>query len=1103
MSSQKTFRLFISSTFSDLVEERNILQNEVFVEVKAYCKAFGYGFEAIDLRWGVNDEASLDHKAMQICIHEVEKVVHYPKPNFLVMLGDRYGWIPVATEIEATYFELLMRRVDLRQIQLLEKWYKKDTNAIPECYILQPIEGTPVHQKSWSEDEIKLKEIIVQHKEIFPQDLYIGKSATEQEIIKGVLTPAETMQDKDAHVLCMVRKIVNGEKIESDLFVEDDQVQLEHLKEQLKVCKAPDVEYVELAATLKKKEDVYKPDKEYLEDYAIVVKKFLIENISREMERLRDAQVETENTLHQQFKEGRAQVFVGREALITQVKGYIEDENNRASFVLYGESGVGKSALMAKMVTAVEASYKNENNITLLYRFVGISEVSSQPKLFLDNLIGMLQELLNQKGKETSKTYTQSVNTFISLIAQYSENHDKKLVIFMDALDQFESKTSLEWLEVLLPPKVKIILSTLPSEYGEYYNLLKAKVPRENMLEVERLPLEDVHKIVDTWLKVHKRALTKEQLTHILALFEHNGLPLYMKIIFDQALQWHSYDTAYRQLNDKSLQDAIRSYFKSLVTHNHHAKSLVEHTLGYISASKKGLSEGELVDVLSSDYIVVRDIANPFHKLPSSPNINKLPAAVWSRLYYDLLKYFTYVEFDGISLINFYHRKIKENSRDFYYHLNREFYHTNLLEFFWNQPLRYKETGAINLRKLSELPYHCIGSCSYSKFLDLYTDEFMEQKLKYGQKEVMLDELFELANSVLDNKVISKILQDEVVNKLVNTLHTFLLHSIKDPTSKVLSVEDIHASYMFRRDLRFYTTFLSIVTKTKDLEHAVKDKQLLISYKTAFKARNGNMLRRDARLEEAGAVYEEMISSGNINTLHVLEQSTILYDVGTIAYLQGHPAKALKYLQESADVAGELNDGISRCMSLVKHGQIRLVYYNDVNFFKPVLDAAFKMFWAFRLSNLSAKRFVKNLYALYFDLYYVAENLEEMKKYLEKFKNDPTTVYKSICYVPKDPQKYITTGCTGFTPYEARIKMLEGDYKSAAEMFKRYINDFIDEGDRVTLEFIAKEYYDYLIALKVSGQDEAYEREYLNALELPDEPLNAIWKERIHSYKKH
>jgi hypothetical protein len=60
----KTFRLFISSTFSDFNEERRLLQTYVFPKVKDYCSGKGYTFQPIDLRWGVSNEAQLDQKTL-------------------------------------------------------------------------------------------------------------------------------------------------------------------------------------------------------------------------------------------------------------------------------------------------------------------------------------------------------------------------------------------------------------------------------------------------------------------------------------------------------------------------------------------------------------------------------------------------------------------------------------------------------------------------------------------------------------------------------------------------------------------------------------------------------------------------------------------------------------------------------------------------------------------------------------------------------------------------------------------------------------------------------------------------------------------------------
>ncbi len=49
----RTFRIFVSSTFSDLKAERNALQKHVFPRLRELCARHGCRFQAIDLRWGV------------------------------------------------------------------------------------------------------------------------------------------------------------------------------------------------------------------------------------------------------------------------------------------------------------------------------------------------------------------------------------------------------------------------------------------------------------------------------------------------------------------------------------------------------------------------------------------------------------------------------------------------------------------------------------------------------------------------------------------------------------------------------------------------------------------------------------------------------------------------------------------------------------------------------------------------------------------------------------------------------------------------------------------------------------------------------------------
>ena len=88
-------RVFVSSTFSDLKAERNVLQAQVFSKLEQLCAQNGFQFQAIDLRWSVSSEAGFDHRTMRICFDELRRAQEIsPRPNFLILLGNRYGSVP-------------------------------------------------------------------------------------------------------------------------------------------------------------------------------------------------------------------------------------------------------------------------------------------------------------------------------------------------------------------------------------------------------------------------------------------------------------------------------------------------------------------------------------------------------------------------------------------------------------------------------------------------------------------------------------------------------------------------------------------------------------------------------------------------------------------------------------------------------------------------------------------------------------------------------------------------------------------------------------------------------------------------------------------------
>ncbi len=72
----KTFCVFISSTFSDLKEERNAFQKYEFPRLRDLCMQYGFHFQAIGLLWGISKEAGRDQQTMNVSL---EEIVRYPE----------------------------------------------------------------------------------------------------------------------------------------------------------------------------------------------------------------------------------------------------------------------------------------------------------------------------------------------------------------------------------------------------------------------------------------------------------------------------------------------------------------------------------------------------------------------------------------------------------------------------------------------------------------------------------------------------------------------------------------------------------------------------------------------------------------------------------------------------------------------------------------------------------------------------------------------------------------------------------------------------------------------------------------------------------------
>ena len=86
----RVIRVFLSSTFRDFMQERDLLVKQVFPELRRKARERGVEVVDVDLRWGITEEESRQGKVIPICLGEIDRC----RPYFVGMLGERYGWIP-------------------------------------------------------------------------------------------------------------------------------------------------------------------------------------------------------------------------------------------------------------------------------------------------------------------------------------------------------------------------------------------------------------------------------------------------------------------------------------------------------------------------------------------------------------------------------------------------------------------------------------------------------------------------------------------------------------------------------------------------------------------------------------------------------------------------------------------------------------------------------------------------------------------------------------------------------------------------------------------------------------------------------------------------
>lgn len=398
---------------------------------------------------------------------------------------------------------------------------------------------------------------------------------------------------------------------------------------------------------------------------------------------------------------GPAESFVGRNDKLTQILDYIRT-GSPFPLVIHGTSGCGKTGLLARAAQHVAEDFKTTGKQSPILRFIGVTPRSSD----LRSLLTSLCEELRQRPASPG---TGEISTDINELSNEFDAHfraatvDSPIVLFLDALDQLsdaDNGRQLHWLPYCrksspLPPHVRVVCSCLhePDEkdndpVNQPHTAFKTRqLPDSAFIELKELAKTDAADLLHKhWLFQANRKVNPHQSQLIERRLESAACrqPLYLKLLFEEAKLWRSYDSPVEPGN--GVPALLDQLFDRLSLETNHGELLVNRALGYIAAARRGLSETEILEVLFIDHEYKTQLDDKSklnnHQLPTNPK--RIPIAIWSRLRSDLAPYLTEYDALGVTVITFYHRQVSESSQRRYLGDSAEKYacHERLARYF-------------------------------------------------------------------------------------------------------------------------------------------------------------------------------------------------------------------------------------------------------------------------------------------------------------------------------------------------------------------------------------------------------------------------------------